>query len=199
MSSGKTLVLVNGVPASGKSTVVRHLSEHFDLPSLSVDGIKEPFMAQFSDLDRETNRQLGRAACRAIGDIVARAPEKCVYVVDAWFGFQPPEFWQAIFEQANVKQLLEIWNAVSPESAVARYAARLNERKPGHPGEDYLPELYALARRAAPLALGPVYRLEQGTEVVYAGLDKWLSMQFALSASRVINGFEQPHSAAATD
>ncbi|MEM6159047.1 AAA family ATPase [Erwinia sp. P6884] len=188
MKYGKTLVLVNGVPASGKSTVVRHLSDRFNWPSLSVDDIKEPFMAQYPDLDRATNRQLGRAACQAIGSIVAQAPKKCIYVVDAWFGFQPPAFWQAIFEQAAVGQVLEIWNAVSPEHAVARYGARLHERKQGHPGEDYLPELYRLAQQAEPLALGPVYRLEQGTTVDYSGLDRWLSARFSSSVTQAVNG-----------
>ena len=46
-TQGKTVVLVNGVPASGKSTIARLLSEHFTLPLLTIDGIKEPFMAQF--------------------------------------------------------------------------------------------------------------------------------------------------------
>nr|WP_024968312.1 ATPase AAA [Pantoea sp. IMH] len=188
MTYGKKLVLVNGVPASGKSTVVRHLTDRFNWPSLSVDDIKEPFMAHYPDLDRDTNRQLGRAACQVIGSIVSQAPSKCVYVVDAWFGFQPSAFWQAIFEQAGVEQVLEIWNEISPDQAVARYGARLHERKHGHPGEDYLPELYKLAQRAKPLALGPVYELAQGKHVDYAGLDRWLSGWFSSSVTQVING-----------
>lgn len=194
MTCGKTLVLVNGVPASGKSTVVRHLSDHFSWPSLSVDGIKEPFMAQYPNLDRDTNRQLGRAACQAIGDIVARAPDKCVYVIDAWFGFQPPAFWRAIFEHSAVEQVLEIWNDISPEHAVARYAARLGDRKPGHPGEEYLPELHALVERAEPLALGPVYRLAQGPDVDYSGLEHWLTGQFSPPVARALNGHESSRS-----
>jgi uridine kinase len=56
----KTVVLVNGVPASGKTTVTRQLSERFSLPILTIDGIKEPFMAQFSEIDRAFNRKAAR-------------------------------------------------------------------------------------------------------------------------------------------
>lgn len=44
----KTVILINGIPASGKSTVTRQLSAAFNLPQLTIDGIKEPFMACFT-------------------------------------------------------------------------------------------------------------------------------------------------------
>lgn len=53
----KTVILINGIPASGKSTVTRQLSATFNLPQLTIDGIKEPFMACFSEIDRSFNRQ----------------------------------------------------------------------------------------------------------------------------------------------
>lgn len=58
----KTVILINGIPASGKSTVTRQLSAAFNLPQLTIDGIKEPFMACFTGIDRTFNRQLGCAA-----------------------------------------------------------------------------------------------------------------------------------------
>lgn len=42
----KTAILINGIPASGKSTITRLLAETFSLPVLTIDGIKEPFMAR---------------------------------------------------------------------------------------------------------------------------------------------------------
>ena len=44
----KTAILINGIPASGKSTITRLLAETFSLPVLTIDGIKEPFMAPLS-------------------------------------------------------------------------------------------------------------------------------------------------------
>jgi adenylate kinase family enzyme len=82
----KTVVLVNGVPASGKTTVTRQLSERFSLPVLTIDGIKEPFMAQFSEIDRAFNRKLGCAAYDVIWSIIrnaSRLPVSCRRLV--WF------------------------------------------------------------------------------------------------------------------
>lgn len=171
----KTVVLVNGVPASGKSTVTRQLSERFSLPVLTIDGIKEPFMAQFSRIDRVFNRQLGYAAYEVIWSIVRNAPPGCPFLVDAWFGFQSRETLVDYLEKAGVTRVLEVWNAVSPEVAVARYARRLGERRVGHPGEEYLPELAVLAANAEPMALGPVFHVEQGGEAEYSRLNAWVA------------------------
>lgn len=157
----KTVILVNGIPASGKSTVTRELSGYFGVPSLTIDGIKEPFMAKFDTIDRPFNRQLGCAAYEVIWSIIGQAPASCVWIVDAWFGFQPKENLQRYLREAGVEQVLEIWNQISPELAVSRYAVRLNTRKVGHPGEEYLPELALLAEKADSMALGPVFTLNQ--------------------------------------
>ncbi|ANS42767.1 AAA family ATPase [Serratia inhibens] len=161
LASGKTVILVNGVPASGKSTVAQALAQHFGLPYLAIDGIKEPFMSRLDNVDRGLNRRLGCAAYEAIWSIVAQAPDCCTYVIDAWFGFQPREQLRHYLREAGVTQPLEVWNQISGELAAERYASRIVQRPKGHPGTEYLPELRALAERAAPMAIGPVIRVEQ--------------------------------------
>lgn len=173
-SDGKTVILVNGVPASGKSTVARALAHHFDLPYLSLDGIKEPFMARLDNIDRELNRQLGYAAYQAIWSMVAQAPLRCIYVIDAWFGFQSREQLRQYLREAGVTQVLEVWNQISGELAAERYAARTGQRPKGHPGAEYLPELRALAARAMPMALGPVLRIEQAQPLDIDRVNHWL-------------------------
>lgn len=156
----KVVVLVNGIPASGKSTLTRALAEQFGLPVLTLDSLKEPFMASFAPVDRQRNRQLGCAAYQAIWKVVAQAPARCTYVIDAWFGFQPREVLQQGLQHAGVTRVLELWLAISPDDAVARYQSRLTDRMPGHPGAEYLPELRKLAESAQPMALGPVLQLD---------------------------------------
>lgn len=173
-SDGKSVILVNGVPASGKSTVARALAHHFDLPYLSLDGIKEPFMARLDNIDRELNRQLGYAAYQAIWSMVAQAPLRCIYVIDAWFGFQSREQLRQYLREAGVTQILEVWNQISGELAAERYAARTGQRPKGHPGAEYLPELRALADRAMPMALGPVLRIEQAQPLDIDRVNHWL-------------------------
>lgn len=174
---GKTVVLVNGVPASGKSTVARLLSEYFALPILTIDGIKEPFMAQFEEIDRPFNRRLGCAAYEVIWTIIADSPAQCVFLVDAWFGFQPKEALEKYLEQAGITRVLEVWNHIPGNLAAARYAQRLEVRRNGHPGEEYLPELIKLADSAQPMSLGPVYSVEQGKPVDSAAIVSWLSKE----------------------
>jgi predicted kinase len=175
VTDGKTVILVNGVPASGKSTLAHALAQHFTLPYLSLDGIKEPFMARLGDVDRELNRQLGYAAYQAIWSMVAQAPLRCIYVIDAWFGFQPREQLNQYLREAGVAQVLEVWNQISGELAAERYAARAGQRPKGHPGVEYLPELRALADRAMPLALGPVLRIDQAQPLDISRIKHWLA------------------------
>ena len=137
----KVVVLVNGIPASGKSTLTRAMAQQFGFPVLTLDSLKEPFMASFAPVDRLRNRQLGCAAYQAIWKVVGQAPTCCVYLIDAWFGFQPKEVLQQGLQQAGITRVLELWLSITPDEAVARYQSRLTDRMPGHPGAEYLPEL----------------------------------------------------------
>ncbi len=119
------------------------------------------------------NRQLG---CAAYGDLVDCRRIACQHgLVDRrWFGFQPRETLQRLLQQAGVEQVIEVWNHISPELAVARYASRLATRPPGHPGEEYLPELAQLAGRAQPMSLGPVLTIDQRHPLQIEPVIQWL-------------------------
>lgn len=157
----KTVILVNGVPASGKSTIAKAISVHFDHPYLSIDVIKEPFMAIHDNIDRAFNREMGKSAYQVIWDTVSDAPDGCTYVIDAWFGFQPKETLEQYLKSAGVDQVIEVWNQISPELVSQRYRDRLPFRKEGHPGEEYIPELAALAERASPMRVGTLISVDQ--------------------------------------
>lgn len=173
-NGNKCVILVNGVPASGKSTVARHIAERFGFPYLTIDGIKEPFMELFAPVDRQLNRDIGRAAYQTIWSIVAHAPANCVYVIDAWFGFQPRSELQRYLQQAGIAHVVEIWNQISGDLAAERYASRLHQRADGHPGAEYVPELRQLAERATPMALGPVLTLDQSQPLCLPHIERWL-------------------------
>jgi len=176
MTPSKQVVLINGIPASGKSTLTHALAARLALPVLTLDSIKEPFMASLTSVDRQRNRQLGCAAYQAIWQIVAQAPRSCVYLIDAWFGFQPKSVLEQGLASAGVSRALELWMAISPDDAATRYQARLANRLPGHPGAEYLPELRLLAQRAKPMAAGPVYQVDASMPDV-EGAEIWLRQQ----------------------
>lgn len=157
----KSVIIVNGIPASGKSTVAHKIANYFNWPYLSIDVIKEPFMALHENIDREFNRELGKAAYKVIWDTVSDAPNGCVYVIDAWFGFQSKELLEEYLDKSSVTEVIEVWNQISPESVAERYRSRLSLRKKGHPGEEYIPELMELAKKACPMGIGALHKINQ--------------------------------------
>lgn len=166
-------LLVNGVPASGKSRVARAMADALGWPLLSLDTVKGPFLAELPPGDRPFNRSLGRAAYAAIWDTLAESPSGTGVVIDAWFGFQPLSLLDDGLARAGVAQAAELWCEAPPEEVGRRYAARVPARGPGHPGLDYVPELVELARRAVPTGRAPVLRIDTTRPLDRAGALAW--------------------------
>jgi glucokinase len=164
---GCRVVLVNGVPASGKSRVAGALSQATGWPVYGLDTVKEPFLAEIAaagrPVERPFNRVLGRASYRAIFALLAAAPEGTTAIVDAWFGFQPREMLKELLSAAGIEDVVEIWCTAPPETVAARYRARAERRTQGHPGPEYADELRDLAARAAPFGFGLVLVVDTTT------------------------------------
>ena len=175
----KRVVLVNGVPASGKSSVARALADATGWPILTLDTIKNPFLATLPPGDRLFNRTLGRASYAAIFDLVADAPAGSTFIIDAWFGFQPIEVLEAGLSRAGVSDLAEVWCQAPPQTVGDRYAARLEQRPAGHPGVEYVPELIALAERALPTDLAPRHDIDTTQTLDLTALTGWLNSIWA--------------------
>ena len=159
----KQVLLVNGVPASGKSTVTRLLVRSLGMQGvaavpLCLDTVKEGLFAQIGTGDRDHNRMLGRASYHAIFNLVAELPDGVVAVIDAWHGFQPESVLRDHLARAGVSRVIEIWVAIAPPEAARRYRDR--RRHPGHLPASYADELAELAARARPTALGPVIEVD---------------------------------------
>lgn len=177
----KQAILVNGVPASGKSTVAEGLTRFLldaGVPAvpLTLDTVKEGLFVHVGTGDREHNRMLGRASYHAIFNTVAAFPEDLVPVIDAWHGFQPESVLRDHVARAGIGRLIEVWCNVSPETARARYRARAGERHPGHLPASYADELFELARHARPVALGPVVEVDGEAPLDLRAFDEILSL-----------------------
>jgi glucokinase len=170
----KRLILVNGVPASGKSTVARAIADQGAWPLLALDTIKEALFAHLGTGDREYNRLLGRASYQAMFALAAEFPDGMTIVMDAWFGFQPEDILMSHLALAGQPSVFQVWCHASPSVIGERYAARVSGRSGGHLGMDYVPELIALAARAAPLKDYPAYQTDTTQEFDIAGFMRWL-------------------------
>ncbi|WP_032926500.1 ROK family protein [Mesorhizobium loti] len=167
-------VLVNGIPASGKSTVSRGIADRMGWPLLALDTIKNPFLEVLGGGDRLFNRTLGRASYQAIWSVVGEAPAGTTVVVDAWFGFQPREVLEDHLRKAGVEQTFEIWCHAPGDVLAERYGARLDQRPAGHPGAAYIPELIELAKRAEPLRRGPLFDVDTTKPIDFDAITAWL-------------------------
>jgi glucokinase len=156
----KSAIFVNGVPASGKSTVARHIADAGGLPLLALDTVKEALFAHLGTGDREHNRRFGRASYQAMFAVIGDWPPISGVVLEAWFGFQPPEVLAGHIARAGLTRIVEIWCHAPPEVIGERYRARLGSRSAGHLGADYIPELVTLAGRARPLGKWPVLEVD---------------------------------------
>ena len=175
----KRAVLVNGVPASGKSTVARALSQAKGWPLLTLDTIKEAFFEHLGTGDRDYNRLLGKASHQAIFAVIKDFPDGATAVVDAWFGFQPAEVLQNQLTHAGIDRVAEIWCHAPGEIIGERYRARLEQRHSGHLGASYVPELVELAGRARPLETYPRFEVDTTRPLDLAALAEWLDTAFA--------------------
>ncbi len=166
----RAAILVNGVPASGKSTVSRRIAAELALPLLALDTVKEALFAELGTGDRLHNRRFGRASYGAIWALVGEFPAQSAVVVDAWFGFQPLELLQTHLGRAGVARTVEVWCTAPPDVIARRYAERAAARHAGHLGLDYVEELRALAASARPLEIGPVVPVDTSRPVDWAGV-----------------------------
>jgi predicted kinase len=144
------VVVVAGIPGSGKTTLARPLASALGLPLISKDTIKEALLDALGSGDLEWSRRLGRAShdvmyalVRDIGSVVLES-----------------HFWTGVSETnltALRRPLVQVYCSCPLELAIARYEARISDpsRHPGH-----LPEhqsldatIYWRSVEPSPLAL----------------------------------------------
>jgi glucokinase len=176
---GKRVLMVNGIPASGKSRLSHAVAARSGWPVLALDTIKNPFLEHIDGVDRLFNRTLGKASYKAIWSIIRDAPDGSAFIVDAWFGFQPVELLREHVAMSGVTGIAEVWCHAPGEVLAERYAARLEQRPPGHPGASYIPELVELAKRASPSRLGPVYDVDTTLPPADDAIVDWARKMFS--------------------
>jgi glucokinase len=161
----RSAVFVNGVPASGKSSVARALATETGWPLLGLDTIKEAFFHHLGTGGRAYNRTLGKASYEAIFALVAEFPVGSHAIVDAWFGFQPVDVVAAYVEKAKLTKIVEVWCHAPPNTIGERYLSRVSARPLGHLGAEYVPELMALVSKAKPLGAFPLIEVDTSQPV----------------------------------
>jgi predicted kinase len=152
-----TLIIVTGLPATGKTTIARFLSERLQLPLFSKDDYKDLLFETLGTKDREWSKQIGRAAIEILYKDVATvlASGNCVI---AESNFKPE------FDNDRMSKLLtehhayavQILCKANGDIVFERFAARAaSSRHPGHDDLNSLEEQrpILLKGRAEPLSV----------------------------------------------
>jgi len=156
----RKVILLNGLPATGKTTIGEQLSDRLNAPLISLDTIKEAMFDVLGTGDREYNRLLGRACKKIIWALIADLPDRSLVIIDAWFGRAPHDDVVQALAESKVSDFVEIWCHAPGEVLKERYIARIGKRHAGHPGIEYGDELQQIAAEVAPMAIGALYAVE---------------------------------------
>lgn len=166
MTEGVSIVVVSGLPASGKTTVARQIAPLLGLPVVDKDDLLEasfPPVGEVSPLDRV---RLSRQADQVLRQRVESVPK--AVVASHWrrpelsISSGTPTEWLRVFPA-----LVEVYCLCDPETAAERFRNR--DRHPGH-GDwrksltEVLDQFRAL-HRLGPLGLGPVVTVDTGVPV----------------------------------
>lgn len=171
-------ILINGLPASGKTSVGRKIAENYNVPLLSLDVIKEAMFEELGIGDRDYNRKLGHTCKRIIWSILADFPKDALVIIDAWFGMPPHDEIIQSLSGAQISTILEIWCHAPGSLLKSRYVDRVGNRHKGHPGKEYGDELIKIAKIAEPMRIGPVYFVNTSDyeKINYCDIFNWIEV-----------------------
>lgn len=169
------LVIINGMPATGKTTIAAPLAQTLDLPLLAKDTVKEFLFDQLGTQDRAWSATLGRASSEFLYDLtgIMLADGRSMMIESAFHAeFARPRL-QAIIE-SHSPEVTEIYCTVGREERRRRFVARneTGQRHAGHADHEGYPADSDPEPTGtyAPLQLGRLVRVDTARDVDIAQL-----------------------------
>jgi len=132
-------VIISGLPATGKTSIGKMLSEDFELPFISKDGIKELLFDSLGYKDRECSKKLGKSTYPIMYYFVeSELKAQRSFIIESNFD---PSFDNDIFTRFKEAYLCDflIINCITDGQVLyRRFVERADsgERHPGH--QDHL-------------------------------------------------------------
>ena len=163
IGQGRTvLIIVNGHPATGKTTLAREIAESLSLPLLTKDDLKERLFDVLGASDVEASRALGRAAWELLylsADTLLTARKSLI--IEGNFYPESADPWVTAMERRHGHLTVQVMLHTEPDELLHRYRERAG-RHPAHMDAYRVRDVAAAAtRRLRPLVVnGPTIEID---------------------------------------
>jgi predicted kinase len=166
----KSLILVNGLPGSGKTTLSRQLGEALSLPVISKGNLKEA-LAEIA-LGKVGSGRLGQIASETMWQLVASIPGTAI-VESSWYRPRDLEYVTKGIAQSGSPKVVEIWCEIEPKVARDRYESR--QRHEIHAMGEAASVWADWSENAVPLSVGSTLLVDTSEPVHTAKLQERLA------------------------
>jgi predicted kinase len=174
------LVLVNGAPAAGKTTIARRLARELALPLFARDSFKETLFDTLGWSDREWSAKLGAASWELLYVLIGQMLDAGQSLIaEGNFHAQWANPRLVEIQARHTCRIVQLFCETDGETLLARYRQRVEtgERHPGHADHLNFDTMRVfLNQRWEPLAVG---------ELIYIDTTHPERIDFAAVAKRI--------------